>query len=126
LPLQRVPDVFLNCSPDSDVFDTEDLLDRLMGDTSLADEIVTTFLDDARCQLTDIECLLNRRDWPGVLFRAHTLKGAAATAGAKSLCNVALALEQAGIARYFDRCSELLASASVEFDRFQKIVTPAA
>jgi HPt (histidine-containing phosphotransfer) domain-containing protein len=55
-------------------------------------------------------------------MQAHTLKGAAATVGAETLRDVALAIETDASAARLERCPDLLVRAIEEFERFKKAV----
>ncbi len=107
------------------VFNAEDLLERLMGDRSLAEIVLKSFLDDVPSQLDRLRSRLDEKDSHGTRAQAHTLKGAAATVAADRLYAIALALEQAGTDGRLDRCGRLLPAAVEEFDRFRNTLEQA-
>jgi PAS domain S-box-containing protein len=101
------------------VFDVDSLLRRLLDDRKLARATVNAFLDDAPSQLEQLRVRLDQSDAPGIRLQAHTLKGAAGTVGAKTLCTVALAIETAAGNDRIDPCRSLLERAIEEFERFK-------
>ena len=114
MPVQEVPNVIVN------VFNPDELLERLMGDRQLAGIILKGFLDDAPSQLNNLREQLDQADGPGIRLQAHTLKGAAATVAAGSLHAIALAMEQTGADGQLDNCRALLPRAVEEFERFKE------
>ncbi len=107
------------------VFSGEALLGRLMGDRQLVRRMLTAFLGDVPSQLNHLRRKLAEADAPGARFQAHTLKGAAATAGADALRAVAAEMERAGTAGELGRCRETLPRAWEEFERFKSAVEQA-
>ena len=75
------------------VFDRDDLLERLMGNFGLARRIITRFVADAPAQLAALAGAIESCD-PAVMWQAaHSVKGAAANAGAVRLSEVARSVE---------------------------------
>ncbi len=111
-----------NAEGSENVFNSADLLRRLMGDKRLVAVILNAFLKDAPTQLEILRDRLERSDTGGIREQAHTLRGAAATASAGDLLAIATALEGAGNKGQLDRCQELLPRAFVEFDRYRSHV----
>ncbi len=109
----------------AEVFGGEALLGRLMGDRQLAGRMLSAFLGDVPSQLNNLRRRLAEADAPGARSQAHTLKGAAATAGAEALRAVAMEMERAGTAGQLDRCREKLPRAWEEFERFRLAVEQA-
>ncbi len=71
--------------------DWENVVNRMGGNESLARKILSRFLNEAPGRIREIKQAVEADDDPAVYHAAHTLKGAAANAGA--LCIVHLALE---------------------------------
>ncbi|MDR3703184.1 MAG: PAS domain S-box protein [Candidatus Sulfopaludibacter sp.] len=111
--------------PAAAVFSSDALLGRLMGDRQLAGRMLSTFLGDVPSQLNNLRRRLAEADAPGTRSQAHTLNGAAATAGAEALRAVAVEMERAGAAGELDRCRETLPRAWEEFERFKSAVEKA-
>jgi len=85
---------------DSNAFDREGLLDRLMGDEVLAREIVKGFIKDITAQIGVVE------DWAGdadfLRSKAHSIKGACANVGAMDMSSIAADMEEAAEAGRID------------------------
>jgi len=77
------------------VFDEGALVERLMGDRTLARTIVRGFLDDMPKQLAALRSHLSGGDTAAVQRQAHSIKGAAATVGGNTLRQAALEMEEA-------------------------------
>ncbi len=67
------------------VFDYEDFLERIDGDTVLLKEVLEIFLEDTPSLLADLNAGIKSKDVEMVERAAHTLKGAAANISAKRL-----------------------------------------
>jgi PAS domain S-box-containing protein len=78
------------------VFDREELLSRVGGDTALMFELVGLFQSDVPALFADIRQGVSSADWAGVARASHTLKGVCANIGAHRATRAALALELAG------------------------------
>ena len=77
------------------VFDAPALVNRLMGNESLARKVVKAFLEATPSQLMSLREHIVQRDVPAVRRAAHTIKGAAANVSAGALRAVAWEAEQA-------------------------------
>jgi CheY-like chemotaxis protein len=78
------------------VFNREELLDRLGGDTDLLNDVVRLFLEDCPERLIAIKAAVDGRDAELVRTTAHALKGAAGTIAATALYGAARTLERLG------------------------------
>jgi PAS domain S-box-containing protein len=81
------------------VFNQVEFLDRLMGDKSLAAELIAGFLGDAPRLLRKLKSAIEAGDADESRLQVHTLRGAAATVAANSLqkiCSEAQAMVVAG------------------------------
>ncbi len=78
------------------IFDRQGLLGLLMGDESLAEEIVADFLEDIPKQMSALKKHIDNGDAGQAGRQGHTIKGAAANVGALALSAVALDIERAG------------------------------
>jgi PAS domain S-box-containing protein len=81
-------------APAEPVFDQTVLLEVLDGDRESAAEIVAEFLDDAPRQVASLRQAVQAGDREAVRQRAHALKGASASVGAKSLRSLAARMEE--------------------------------
>ena len=79
---------------DEPVFDEAVLLDVLDGDREAAAEIAAEFLDDAVLQVNGLQLAVEGGDRQEIKRRAHTLKGASASIGARALRARAANLEK--------------------------------
>jgi CheY-like chemotaxis protein len=107
------------------IFDSEALLNRLMGDREVAGTIVKGFLEEVPSQLHELRKRLVEADAPGARLLAHALKGSAATVSAGSLHAIALQLEGAADAGRLDSFGELLPRVSQEFERLKSALEQA-
>lgn len=103
-------------------FRADALLQRLMGDRQLAWTVVNRFKQDVPAQLNTLRERLEQADAEGTRRQAHTLKGAAATAAAVDLRDIALAIESAAKAGHLGECGGLVRAAAEEFERFTRAV----
>jgi HPt (histidine-containing phosphotransfer) domain-containing protein len=101
------------------IFNSEALLERVMGDRQLAGRIIKAFLADFPSQLNNLRERLAQADGPGVRLRAHALKGSAAAVSAGRLGTVALEMERAAGAGDLGRFGELLPRVVEEFERLK-------
>jgi PAS domain S-box-containing protein len=101
------------------VFDAGSLLRGLEGDRDLAGTVLKAFLEDTPSHLKSLRARIDACDRPGMRLEAHALKGAAATVRARALYELALSLEAASSEAQLEQCSQLLARALDEFERFK-------
>jgi len=77
-------------------FDRQEALGRVDGDQELLEEIAALFLDSSNTWLEDLRRGIVDSDAVVIEKSAHTLKGSAATFGARSLVESALQVEKIG------------------------------
>ena len=70
------------------------LLGLLDGDREAADQILADFFEDASRQIDAIAQAVEREDGSSLRQRAHALKGASASVGAKALWRLSSQLEE--------------------------------
>ena len=80
---------------DSEIFDENEMLQRLDHDIMIAREVITQFIEDAPSQIAGLFSALEGRDSRQMHLLAHTIKGASATIGAVRMSRQALEVEQA-------------------------------
>jgi CheY-like chemotaxis protein len=78
------------------VFDEAALIDRSVGDRSLAQAIARSFLADVSGRIASMKSHLAAGEVHTVQPQAHTIKGAAAAVGGETVFALALALETSG------------------------------
>jgi CheY-like chemotaxis protein/HPt (histidine-containing phosphotransfer) domain-containing protein len=107
-------------SDDKEVFDQQELLDRLGGDEEIFREIVATFLEDAPLQVEKLKQALREGNAAWVERQAHSLKGSAMNMAGKALQTVALEMEVAGKEGNLGRAGSLVEKLDREFERLKK------
>ncbi len=98
-PVERAwaePERSLKLSTRSPVFNREAFLDRMMGDTEFALEVVAGFVSELSTLLSELKEEFARGDLQSIWKQAHKIKGSAANVGGEALRDVALEIEQAG------------------------------
>jgi CheY-like chemotaxis protein len=85
----------LSCDQEAS-FDKRELRERLQGNDELIADLVRLFLDDAPNQLQEIRAALEAGASARLENAAHSLKGSAASLGAKALATMARKLEMRG------------------------------
>ncbi|NEX22220.1 response regulator [Thiorhodococcus mannitoliphagus] len=98
--------------PAHQVFDAADLLSRIMGDRSLAREVIAQFLLDAPLRVQQLQEALDRKELAETLRKAHAIAGLAANISAHRLQEAAACLEG------LDEAS----TACAEFERLARLV----
>jgi len=77
-------------------FDRQEALDRVDGDLELLEEIAALFLDSCTAWLEDLRRGVADSDAAAIERAAHTMKGSAASIGARPLADTALRVEKIG------------------------------
>ncbi len=108
--------------PQSPVFDRQDLVSRLMGDETLADRIVTRFLESTPAQIESLRRSLDSGDAAAAERTAHAIKGAASNIGGERLRQVAFAIEQAARDGDLNAAISHLADLQKQFKALQEAV----
>ncbi|MBW2436194.1 MAG: response regulator, partial [Deltaproteobacteria bacterium] len=111
-----------NKAPVKNIYDKAGLLDRVMGNVTLANEILDGFLEDVPRKLTALKDALDNGDASSVQFQAHTLKGASANAGAVALQEMAGQIEVAGEAGDMAKASSLVSKLDEQLEILNKLV----
>jgi HPt (histidine-containing phosphotransfer) domain-containing protein len=101
------------------VFDPDDLLTRVMGNTTLARKVVARFLTDMPGQLIALSNALNNGDSKSARIAAHSIKGAAANVGGSQLRHTAQKIEALGEAGKLDEVVPLMAGLTGDWERFR-------
>ena len=91
-----------------DVFDLESFMNRILGDTELAKELVEGFLAEMPEQLERIHIATDEGDHLSAEQQAHRIKGASANLSALALYESAHAMEMAAKDRNSESMSELM------------------
>jgi CheY-like chemotaxis protein/HPt (histidine-containing phosphotransfer) domain-containing protein len=110
---------------EEEVFDKSGFLERLGGDESLFNKLLSMFLDDAPVQIQGIQQYLKDEDLPGVQQRADSLKGVAMIIGGKTLQKVASEIEVAARDREAERVRRLVPNLQKEFEKLKHSIDSA-
>jgi len=79
-----------------EIFNTNQLMQRLDADVALAHKILAGFMRDIPSQIKVLSSLIDDRDAKAAGRRAHTIKGAAAVVSGCALERIAFEMEKAG------------------------------
>ena len=104
------------------IFNSKDLLERLLGDDATARIVVAGFVDDVPKQLRLLREHLEQGATPAATRQAHTLKGAAASVGAAALSTVACELEKAGQSGDLTLLASLLPRLDEQFTQLRAVL----
>jgi len=105
-------------------FNTNELLRRVQGNDDLLAELVRLFLDDAPKQIKEIHSAVRDGAASRLEYAAHSLKGSAASLGARALAEAARKLELRGRDKQVDGAEADLAALDREWDRLKLELPP--
>jgi HPt (histidine-containing phosphotransfer) domain-containing protein len=108
-----------------EVFSEAEMLDRLMGDRTVAGRVIAGFLQDIPVQLRLLEQRLNAGEVKESSRLAHGLKGDAATVSAPLLQEVALQVEEAARAGDLERAAQFLPRLHDKFEELRAALNDA-
>jgi hypothetical protein len=100
-------------------FDRDGLLERLTGDSALAHRVVSRFLDDMPRQLAALAEAVNGADPSRAHLIAHSIKGAADSAGGLRLTEVARSMEQLAKAGDLEGTRRLIPELAASLEGFR-------
>ena len=120
LKIDRARD-FLNLTKSNRdiVFDYDNFLMRVGGDTDLAQEILDVYLQDAPLQITRLKDALKDVNFTLIHRHAHTLKGASDNISAYALRDIALCLEKIAESGDLEQMNSLFEKIQTEFSRLR-------
>ena len=104
------------------VFGEDELLERVMGDRSVAGKVLTGFLKDFPVQLSCLAEQLKTGDAEGVRRQAHKVKGAAATISAGALRGMAHEVEEAARADRLEGSGHVLLRMDAAFEQLKAVL----
>jgi len=99
-------------------FDSNTLLEHLLGDEELGREILAIYVDSAAALLKSIESALADADAQAVGLHSHSLKGASANVGATLLGALARQAEERSKRGETEAVRELLPALAKAYDAF--------
>jgi signal transduction histidine kinase/DNA-binding response OmpR family regulator len=103
-------------------FDSDDLLDRLMGDEDLAKRLAGAFVSSMPGQLAALAQAIGNSDADATRFVAHTIKGVAANLGCSELQDLASAVERMGETGALAQASAILPEFMTSFDAIKPAI----
>jgi signal transduction histidine kinase/CheY-like chemotaxis protein len=120
-------------SPAVSRFDADDLIERLMGNQTLAKRVAATFVNNMPQELLALATAIRNTDTDAIVIAAHSIKGAAANAGGVAVSDLAAKLESLGRAGDVASAAEVLPELDAEFqslkpaiERFCRAAAPPA
>jgi PAS domain S-box-containing protein len=115
IPLNVLQTETVATSPDP-VFERDTLMARLGHDEELAESIINGFLEDIPEQLRELEEFINRNETEEAGYKAHRIKGAAASIEGKALRAIAYEMEKAGKSGDLDGLKRLFPEIKNQFE----------
>lgn len=103
-------------------FDPDELIDRMMGNEILAKRVVEVFLEDAPRQLIALHDALVAQDPERSSRIAHSIRGAAASAGGDALVSLAQGIERASLEGQFEEVMRMLPVLEDRFTRLRPVL----
>ncbi len=110
---------------DLNVFDRAGLVARLMDDETLADRILSRFLEATPKQIESLRQKLDDGDAAAAKGLAHSIKGAAANIGGEKLRRVAYRIEEAARAGDLQNAIRQASELQAQFELLKKAALPA-
>jgi signal transduction histidine kinase/DNA-binding response OmpR family regulator len=102
-------------STDQSQFDADDLIERLMGNKTLAMRVAGAFLNNTPQDLLALSTAIHNSDVEAIVIAAHSIKGAAANAAGKRVSELAAKLESLGRAGDIASAAEVLPELEARF-----------
>jgi HPt (histidine-containing phosphotransfer) domain-containing protein len=103
-------------------FDPEELVDRLMGNESLARRVAGAFIDTMPQQLAALAEAIRNADSPAARMAAHSIKGAAANVGGTAVRDAAQELEKLGADGEFETAARVLPELTASFQTLEPVL----
>ncbi|MBC2704852.1 PAS domain-containing hybrid sensor histidine kinase/response regulator [Desulfobacula sp.] len=104
------------------VFDKDALMERVMGDTKLAETVILSFLDDIPRQMGALIKFIDQKNTGDAGKQGHLIKGAAGNVGADTLRKIAYDIETAGKVGDLDMLILLVPQLEEAFDQLKVIM----
>ena len=104
------------------VWNREDMLDRMMGDASLAVDIIEAFLADIPKRMEELKATLDAGEITAVRRIAHSIRGASANIGGEEFCGMAGMMEELAKNGDLAGARDMLRSTEEGFERLVKIL----
>ncbi len=122
LPVTECSDAAPARKTDLAVFDKGALNDRLMGDETMIEEIISVFLADTPRRIEMLKERIAKGDAAGAGDEAHAIKGAVASIGGNALREIAFRMEKAGRSLDMERLVAMLPELEKGFDELRLVM----
>ena len=104
------------------VFDTTALLERLDGDETLCEQVISLFLEDLPGRMDVLEDAIGQSDRAQIRSQAHAIKGVAGTVGATAIQEMAQQIEESAELDTLDQVEVLVKIVRKEYKRLKKTI----
>jgi len=110
----------INIAPD--IFNENELFERISGDKELAHNVIETFLEEIEIQISELEKNNNEKNLKSLSIIAHTIKGSSATISAHKINLTARKLESAAKEENFVLLSKLIKTLKQDIQDFRALL----
>lgn len=108
---------------DEDIFDRNELMERVDGDEDFAKELLVIFMEDTLSQMEKLNQALKDKDPAQVEHQAHTIKGSSANIGARRLTDTAFEMEMTGKDGDIESARALMKKLEKEFEKLRRTLS---
>jgi|GEM_PF-1997168 len=108
--------------PIAPIFDISTLLDRVMGDASLAQQLLDSFLDDMPRQMQSLMNFVEGGSIQSIAKQAHQIQGAVGNVGGQAMRAVAIDVEHAGMAGDLAAVKAQMDNLNTQFVRLREAI----
>jgi HPt (histidine-containing phosphotransfer) domain-containing protein len=105
------------------IFDSSDLMHRMMNDKGLVKIIIDSFLENTLNEIEALKAYLDSNDNEGSFRKSHMIKGSAANISGKALSNVAETMEKHCEKDELDQAKEYLTQLYDQFELLKDALT---
>ena len=116
VPAEAEPALQEQSAFDTAAFDTEGLVDRVMGNEDLARRLAGAFVDRMPEQLAALAEAISASDAQATMIAAHSIKGVAANLGCTEVQDLASQVEKLGETGDVSRASEIMPEVRAAFE----------
>jgi PAS domain S-box-containing protein len=104
------------------VFDKAGLFERIMNDRDLAGILAENFLEDIPPRIVSLNRCLTQGDLDQAIHHAHSIKGAAANMGGKTVQSVAYEIEKGAKTGDRNKTIDLIPQLEEQFDKLKQVI----
>ncbi len=105
---------------DSEVIDLPSVLERLGGDETFLQELLTIYVEEFTSRVANLERAIVNQDFSSIQEIAHSLKGSSANLSLLELQRISLVLEIAGREKDMEKIKQNLTSLKGAFAKLQE------